>query len=179
MTFACRIGLVLALALGATQVARAQDSQVTMNAGAGGTLGYADRSVAELGGTLALKHASKTTTFRITPTIGYFVLRGVELSLLPDFTIIDVDGNTDVTLGVLLEPSLHFPFSERVFAFAALGFGLRYAKDPGVDFALRPKIGLDFVVGRSGIFKPALFLDFGTNNGLSQGGFEAGFTVML
>ena len=63
--------------------------------------------------------------------------------------------------------------------FAGIGLGLRYAEDPGVDFALRPKIGMDMLIGRSGILKPAVFIDVGANDGLTQGGFEAGFTVML
>jgi hypothetical protein len=79
----------------------------------------------------------------------------------------------------VLEPSYHLALSDRTFAFGGLGLGVRYADDPGVDVFLRPRLGMDFMVGRSGIFKPAVFLDIGANDGLTSGGFEAGFTVML
>jgi hypothetical protein len=184
MTSLSRIGLALALVLGAAQSVFAQaiadgNVQVAQNAGAGSDLAFADASVVELGGTFALTHASETTTFRISPSLGWFFVDNVELTLFPDLTIVDVDGNTDVTFGVLLEPSYHYELSDRLFVFAGLGVGLRYAEDPGVDFALRPKLGLDILVGRSGILKPAAFLDIGTNDGVSQGGVEASFTVML
>lgn len=78
----------------------------------------------------------------------------------------------------MVEPSYHLPFSDRLFAFAGLGIGLNYAEDPGVDLLFRPRLGLDVLVGRSGILKPAAFMDVGVNDGLSAGGFEAGFTVM-
>ena len=58
--------------------------------------------------------------------------------------------------GAMLEPSYHLPVSDRLFVFLGIGFGLRYAEDPGVDFALRPKLGVDILVGRSGILKPAV-----------------------
>src|SRR3954453_11612355 len=92
MTSAWRFGLPIALVLGASQVALAQTSEsaaqesaspdiaqvapssvsVATEAGAGSELGYANKSVVELGGTLAFTHASKTNTFRIAPFIGYF-----------------------------------------------------------------------------------------------------------
>ena len=159
--------------------------QVAMDAGTGSSLAYAEASVVELGGVMAFTHASETTTFRIAPSLGYFVVDNLELTLFPDLTLIhvdgedDEDGETDVTFGALLEPSYHLPLGKKIFVFAGIGLGLRYAEDPGVDFALRPRIGMDFLVGRSGILKPALFMDIGANDGLSQGGFEVGFTVML
>jgi hypothetical protein len=177
MTSWFRIGLPIALVLGASNIVSAQ-TQVAEGAGEGGDLAYADATVVELGGTLAFTHASDTTIFRIAPLIGYFVADQIELTLLPDLTIIHLD-ETDFSFGVLLEPSYHLPVSERAFVFVGAGVGIRYADDPGVDFAFRPKLGMDVLVGRSGILKPALFLDIGVNDGVNQGGFEASFTVML
>jgi hypothetical protein len=163
-------------------------AEVSLGAGEGSTVAYASATVVELGGSLALTHASETTTFRIAPSVGYFVVDNIELTLFPDLTILHVggdegggegDGATDVTFGAMLEPSYHMPFNDDLFGFLGVGFGLRYADDPGVDFALRPRLGMDIMVGRSGILKPAVFLDIGANDGLTQGGFEAGFTVML
>ncbi len=154
-------------------------ANVALDAGMGSPIAYARASVVELGGTLALTHESETTIFRIAPSVGYFVVDNIELTLFPELRIVNVDGQTDVTVGAMLEPSYHVPFSDRLYGFLGVGFGLRYAEDPGVDFALRPRLGMDIMVGRSGILKPAAFLDIGANDGLNAGGFEAGFTVML
>lgn len=155
------------------------DLEVAMDTGVGSPIAYASESVVELGGMFALTHASETTVFRIAPLVGYFVADNLELTLFPELYVINVEDETDVSVGLMLEPSYHVPFSDRFFAFAGIGIGFRWAEDPGFDFALRPKIGVDIMIGRSGILKPAAFLDIGTNDGLTQGGVEASFTVML
>ncbi len=161
--------------------------EVAKNTGVGSDLAYASRSVVEVGGVLAFRHQSKTTNFRLSPSVGYFFIDNLELTLFPELVItrIAADGDeagegaqTDWSVGVVLEPSYHMPFNDRLFAFAALGVGLNFAEDPGVDLLFRPRLGLDVLVGRSGILKPAAFMDVGVNDGLSAGGFEAGFTVM-
>lgn len=167
---------------------RAPDEvEVAMNAGVGSDLAYASQSVVEVGGVLALRHQSETTLFRVSPSIGYFFVDNLELTLFPELTITRIgadDGEagegaqTDWTVGVLLEPSYHLPFNDRLLGFVGLGVGLNFAEDPGVDLIFRPRLGLDVLVGRSGIFKPAVFMDVGLNDGLSAGGLEAGFTVM-
>lgn len=171
---------------GSSDVQAPDEVEVARNAGVGSDLAYASRSVVEMGGVLALRHQSETTVFRISPSIGYFFVDNVELTLFPEFIITRLGGDdtggegaqTDWSIGAVLEPSYHMPFSDRLFAFAGLGVGLNYAEDPGVDLLFRPRLGLDVLVGRSGIFKPAAFMDVGLNDGLSAGGFEAGFTVM-
>ena len=160
---------------------------VAKNAGVGSDLAYASKGVVEMGGVLALRHQSETTLFRLSPSIGYFFVNNLELTLFPELIITRIaadDGasgegaQTDWGIGAVLEPSYHLPFSDRLLAFAGLGIGLNYAEDPGVDLLFRPRLGLDVLVGRSGILKPAAFMDVGVNDGLSAGGFEAGFTVM-
>ena len=153
--------------------------EISTGVGVGSDIAYATSGVVELGGVLALTHQSETTTFRIAPSLGYFVADNLELTLFPELSILSVDGETDFRIGLMLEPSYHVPFSDRFFGFAGIGIGFGYAEDPGFDFVLRPKIGVDIMIGRSGILKPAAFLDIGTNDGLTAGGVEAGFTVML
>ncbi len=158
---------------------------VITGAGVGSDVSYASQGVVEVGGSLAFTHASETTTFRVAPSVGYFFIDNLELTLFPELVMIHVDGDgdedgtTDFVVGAALEPSYHLPLSDRIFGFAGIGLGVRYAEDPGVDVFLRPRLGIDVMVGRSGIFKPAFFADIGANDGLSSGGFEAGFTVML
>jgi len=154
-------------------------ARVVTGAGVGSDVAYASQGVTELGGSLAITHASETTTVRITPSVGYFIVDNLELTLFPELNIIHVEDETDVTIGGAIEPSYHLPLSDRIFGFAGIALGVRYAEDPGVDLFLRPRLGMDFMIGRSGILKPAVFLDIGANDGLEAGGFEAGFTVML
>jgi hypothetical protein len=162
-----------------TELGEQRQTPVVTGAGVGSDVAYASRGVVELGGSLAITHASDTTTIRIAPSVGYFFIDNLELTLFPDITIIDVDGESDVMFGGILEPSYHLPMTDRIFGFVGVGLGLTYADDPGVDVILRPRLGLDVMVGRSGILKPAAFLAVGANDGLTSGGFEVGFTVML
>jgi hypothetical protein len=164
-----------------------EEVEVARNAGVGSALAYASRSVVEVGGVLAFRHQSDTTLFRVSPSIGYFFIDNLQLTLFPELIITRIGADdaavgegaqTDFTVGAVLEPSYHVPFNDRLLGFAGLGVGLNYAEDPGIDFLFRPRLGLDVLVGRSGIFKPAAFMDVGANDGLSAGGLEAGFTVM-
>lgn len=153
---------------------------IARGAGAGSPLSYARRGVVELGGTLAFTHESETTTFRISQSIGYFFIDGLELTLFPELQITNVDDEADVQIAAALEPSYHLALgrSGLFYGFAGIGIGLSYADEPGADLFLRPRVGLDIMIGRSGILKPAAFLDVGVSDGATAGGFEAGFTVM-
>ena len=164
-----------------------EEVEVAKNAGVGSDLAYASRGVVEMGGVLALRHQSETTQFRLAPSIGYFFVDNLELTLFPDLTITRISADagdagegaqTDWSVGVVLEPSYHLPFNDRLLAFVGLGVGLNFAEDPKVDLLFRPRLGLDVLVGRSGILKPAAFMDVGLADGLSAGGIEAGYTVM-
>lgn len=161
--------------------------EVAKNAGVGSDLAYASRSVVEMGGVLALRHQSETTQFRVAPSIGYFFADNLQLTLFPDLTITRIgadDGDagegaqTDWSVGAVLEPSYHMPFNDRLLAFVGLGVGLNFAEDPTVDLLFRPRLGLDVLAGRSGILKPAAFMDVGLADGLAAGGLEAGYTIM-
>lgn len=158
---------------------------VAIDAGVGSPLGYAKGSIVELGGSVSLLHASDTTTLTFLPTVGYFFVDGFQLTFGPELRIIHIDDDelpeaqSDFTIGGALEPSYHLAIGESYYVFGAAGVGVRYSEEPGFDLFFRPRVGLDILIGRSGIFKPALFMDIGVNDGVAGGGFEAGFTVML
>ena len=119
-----------------------EEVEVAKNAGVGSDLAYASQSVVEVGGVLALRHQSETTLFRVSPSIGYFFIDNVELTLFPELIITRIAADdsaggegaqTDFSVGAVLEPSYHLPLNDRLFAFAGLGVGLNYAEDPGID----------------------------------------------
>ncbi len=130
------------------------DVEVAKNAGVGSDLAYASRSVVEVGGVLAFTHQSKTTEFRLSPSVGYFFIDNLELTLFPELVITRIarDGDeagegaqTDWSIGAVLEPSYHMPFNDRLFAFAGLGVGLNYAEDePTLLAELAAHAGADF-----------------------------------
>lgn len=154
--------------------------QVTRGAGTGTERPYATATVVELGGSLALNHTSNSTDFRISPFLGYFIADRFQLTLFLQLQVLKVN-DTAVRFATILEPSYHLPIDDdnRFFAFGGLGLGLVYLNGgPGVDFSIRPRVGLDVMIGRSGIFKPAAFLDLGVTEGVVAGGLEAGFSVM-
>ncbi len=167
--------------------------EVAHDAGVGSPLAYARQSVVEVGGTIGLLNFSRTTNFRFAPSIGYFIVDGLELTLFADMNILHTggsscdagevgcipeDGNTDVRFALILEPSYHIPLSDAFYLFGGVGLGVQFARDPKADFIVRPKLGADLLVGRSAIFKPALFIDVGVNDGYAGFGLEGSFTAM-
>jgi len=162
-------------------------------AGVGGTTGYARAGVLELGGSLSVNIAGGLRQFTIAPSIGWFFTDNIEIS-----AILNVNYASTITSGVrtsgssfsiLAEPSYHLPLSRTLFAFLGVGMGVAYADGPGAGFALAPRLGMNLMVGRSGVFTPALQFLYSTSDVIqtSQGtliagntsfGFNAGYTVM-
>lgn len=165
------------------------DAGVTSQAGIGGTQAYGRTGVLELGGSFGLNAADDYRAINITPTIGWFFIDNVELSALLSINNIDTGGKTSTLFSALLEPSLHLPLSDALFVFGGLGFGVQYADDPGTGFAVAPRLGLNMMVGRSGVFTPAFNFNYSTTDAVqtNQGtilavafsyGLNAGYTVM-
>ncbi len=182
---------------------------VTEQAGVGGTQAYGRAGVLELGGSFDLTSATNYLSVGFNPTIGWFFMDNVEVSAIigvnynkttvvtpsiaPNLPATETDvSSTGVRL--LLEPSFHIPFSQHIFAFAGLGFGLASqssdpGEDPGTGFAIAPRLGMNIMVGRSGIFTPAIQGVFQSTKAVqtpqgaviavdSSTGIGAGYTVM-
>jgi hypothetical protein len=158
---------------------------VIRGAGMGSEIAYGDQGVVELGGQFALDIRDELFSIAIAPTLGYFLVDRFELTLIPIVRILrtedGVSGNSEtfVQVAALLEPSYHLPITDDLFVFGGLGIGFTYEEGPGFAFLLRPVLGLDVMVGRSGILKPAGFIDVGFGDGAIGGGFQAGYTVMF
>lgn len=175
---------------------------IVENAGASGLTAYARAGVLELGGFVNFTVAKDYSSFGFYPTIGWFFVNNVELTAIIGATHVsqtlheegrDVDASSTQLL-LLGEPSFHVPFSSSLYGFLGVGFGLAHqARSPGagagVGFALAPRLGLNVMVGRSGVFTPAIQGIYQTTEAVStpQGGaiavrstfgFQAGYTVM-
>jgi len=158
-------------------------------AGVGGTTSYARAGVLELGGSLSFQKASDYTSLTIAPTIGWFFMDNVELSVLLGISHLSSAGNDTTFLSLLAEPSFHIPFTNTLFGFFGLGLGLSWAKEVGAGFAIAPRLGVNVMVGRSGVLTPAIYAQYSTHDAIQTNagtliavsfgyGLNIGYTVM-
>ena len=166
---------------------------VVQQAGVGGTTGYGRAGVLEVGGSAGLTFAGDLLALRISPSIGWFFMNNIELSAIVGLNYARTQSNGNTThatsLNILVEPSVHIPVSRTFFIFGGLGLGLAYADGPGAGFALAPRLGVNVMVGRSGVFTPAATFIYSTSGAVEtpQGtlltastslGINLGYTVM-
>lgn len=171
------------------------ETGVTRQAGVGGTQAYGRAGVLELGGSGGFSAASNFTRFELSPSIGLFVVDNVELSLLTGlsyFHVGAVDNNPAASateVKALIEPSFHLPFSQTAFGFLGLGAGVSYVTGQDAGFALQPRLGANFLVGRSGVLTPSLTVAYSTVDAIrtpngtilavsTSYGMNIGYTVM-
>jgi len=177
---------------------------VTEQAGIGGTQAYGRAGVLELGGFANFTFAQDFTSIGFAPTIGYFFVDNLQLSAIIGINHVsqttadpasgeEIDGSATQML-LLAEPSLHIPFSQVVYGFLGLGLGLASesqspGEGAGAGFAIAPRLGVNVMVGRSGIFTPAIQGVYQTTEAIrtpqgavvavkSTFGLQAGYTVM-
>lgn len=137
---------------------------VVEQAGVGGPVGYGRPGVLELGGAFGLTIASGIRDMNLSPSIGWFVADNLELSLIGSIANVKA-GDSDATVwSALVEPSYHLPFNRTIFGFLGMGLGAAYEQKLGTGLAVAPRIGANFLVGRSGILSPALSYEYITHN---------------
>jgi len=166
---------------------------LTRQAGVGGTQAYARAGVMELGGSAGFSAASNYSRFELSPSIGIFAIDNLEFSLLTSFSHFRVGAGEDrvsaTEIKALFEPSLHIPFSQVAFGFVGMGAGFNYISERDAGFALQPRLGLNFLIGRSGVLTPAVTAAYSTVEALrteagtvlavqSSYGMNIGYTVM-
>lgn len=176
---------------------------LTEQAGIGGDQAYGRAGVLELGGFANLTLATDYSAIGFSPTIGYFFMDNFQLSAIVNITHISLttqnaagndEDQSSTQLMLLAEPSIHLPFTRSLYGFLGVGFGLAsQSVDPGdsagAGFAIAPRLGINVMVGRSGIFTPALQGVYQTTEAIqtpqgavvavkSSFGLQAGYTVM-
>lgn len=167
-------------------------------AGIGGVVSYGRAGVLELGGSASLAAASGYFRFSIAPSIGWFIIDNIQLSAMIGLShvsidTVDAEGAADTATQTLfsfiLEPSVHIPFTDSLFGFLGVGMGVSYADESGAGFALQPRLGVNVLVGRSGILSPALYVQYTTTSAIQTDagtllqvsfgyGLNLGYTVM-
>jgi len=166
-------------------------------AGIGGVTSYARAGVLELGGNASLAAADGYLRLSIAPSIGWFIIDNIQLSAMLGLSYTTIDTTTDgvktsadqTLFSFLLEPSVHIPFTKSLFGFLGVGMGVSYADGSGAGFALQPRLGLNVLVGRSGILSPAIYVQYTTTSAIQTDagtllqvnfgyGLNLGYTVM-
>jgi hypothetical protein len=133
-------------------------------AGIGGVVGYGRPGVLELGGSAGLMIAPNFRSVNVSPSIGWFIAENVELSAILGVSNIKAGDEQATVFSALIEPSYHLPFNRTMFGFMGLGIGGAYVSELGGGFALAPRIGANFLVGRSGILTPSLSYEYTTHS---------------
>lgn len=114
--------------------------------------GYAKAGVWELGGGLSLVTGPRQKQAGLAPSVGYFVMDYVEISLLPQLDYAKISGAPGRTRLVgLVEPSWHVQLSGPLFFFFGAGIGVAHEKNTGTGLALAPRIGVNVLVGGNGV----------------------------
>lgn len=117
---------------------------------------YAQQSVLELGGAVSLTKANAFTQIGIAPTLGWFFIDYVQLSIIPSLDYVKTaSAPSKSRYSAILEPSFHVHVGGPVFAFFGAGGGFAYERDSGAGLAIAPRIGLSFLIGGSGVLKVA------------------------
>ena len=137
---------------------------VVEQAGVGGVVGYGRAGVLELGGSAGLMIAPDFRNVNISPSIGWFVANNLELSAIVGVSNIKAGEESSTLWSALVEPSYHLPFNRTTFGFMGMGIGAAYVSQLGAGLAVAPRIGANFLVGRSGVLTPALSYEYTTHN---------------
>lgn len=144
--------------------------EVVEQAGVGGTVGYGRAGVLELGGSAGLTMAQDIHMLNIAPQIGWFLVDNFELSGIVDVAHLKAgEGNSATIWSALVEPSFHLPINRSMFGFVGMGVGASYVSELGTGMAVAPRIGMDFLVGRSGILRPSLSYQYTTHDAMAEG----------
>lgn len=142
---------------------------IIRQAGVGGLVGYGRAGVLELGGSAGLLVAKNLTSIQFGPSLGWFIADNFEISALGNINYASTSGNSVTTLGLLVEPSYHLPFNRTVFGFLGVGLGVAYVQDAGAGFAMAPRLGMNLLVGRSGILTPSVSFQYTTQDVMASG----------
>ena len=144
------------------------DGGIVRQAGVGGVVGYGRAGVLELGGSAGLQIASDFRSMNFSPTIGWFIADNLELSAILTVGNIKTDNESATLWSALLEPSYHLPFNRSMFGFVGLGIGAAYVTELGTGLAVAPRLGMNFMVGRSGVLTPSLSYQYTTHETMTD-----------
>lgn len=170
------------------------DAEMVEQAGTGSDNAFASAGVVEVGGHGSVELAPNLKLVSMRPQIGWFLADNFQLSAIAElaWSQVELEGGGDdnrTLFGLYAEPSYHLPFNNRTLGFIGVGVGPTYDSNE-FGFSIRPRLGLDVLLGRSGIFRPAFEVTYSTVDVVSRNntnlvgvsttyGLSLGFSTML
>jgi hypothetical protein len=152
-----------------------RSATIVSQAGIGGPVAYARSGVLELGGMLAWTAQTGQSTIMVAPTLGWFLTDNFELSAIVQYNRQVNGDNAQTFITGLIEPSFHLPIVDELFLFAGFGVGATGVTGQDVGFAIAPRLGMNILVGRSGILTPSVAWNASTNRSVTD---PAGNTLL-
>jgi len=137
---------------------------IVKQAGVGGETGYGRAGVLELGGAASFRAGEGFQQANISPSIGWFLADNFQISGLFDLGYVSTDAASKMVTSLLFEPSYHLPFNRSTFAFFGVGMGAAHVQDVGLGFATAPRVGMNLLVGRSGVLTPSVSWQYTTHD---------------
>ena len=138
---------------------RGASFDVVEQAGVGGPTSYGSAGVLEVGGSGALLKGEDFVSARFAPSIGWFFADGIQLSYINEVFGGKTGQQTRVSLTALVDLSVHVPLGGRLLLMGSAGAGVLYnGSDWG--FVVKPRVGLDVLIGRSSLIRPAFFVQW-------------------
>ena len=132
---------------------------VVEQAGVGGPTAFGSAGVLEVGGTGTLLASRGSVLARFAPSVGWFVYDGIQLTYSHEIWGGSRSGNDGdplvASMGVL-DASVHMRVTDRLLTFVGVGPGILY-NGRKLTLGGKARAGLDVLIGRSGLFRPALF----------------------
>jgi hypothetical protein len=148
----------------AAPTASLPDGGIVKQAGVGGVVGYGRAGVLELGGSAGIMLAEDFRNVNVSPSIGWFLFDNFELTGILSVSNIKTGDESATLWSALVEPSYHVPFNRSMFVFGGLGIGASYVSELGTGLAIAPRVGMNFMVGRSGVLTPSLSYQYTTHD---------------
>jgi len=156
---------------------------VVEQAGVGGPLAYGSATVLEVGGAGSFSIAGRHMYMRLAPFVAWFVLDGVSLHYMHEIYINKDGSRYRVATAPMLGAAVHFRVNDRLLVATGPEWGPLYNGDEWGVLG-RLKLGLDILVGRSGILHPGLYGSWSSDDSIDPGGnlvlgehFSAGFDI--
>jgi hypothetical protein len=131
--------------------------------GVGGPVAFGSAGVFEVGGSGALIASRDFIMTKLAPSVGLFIYDGVQLAYTHEIYGGTATHGVGITTFSVLDLGVHLRVNDRLLGFFAAGPGLSYNSETfGVGG--KGRLGLDVLVGRSGLFRPAAFFAATTNH---------------
>lgn len=130
--------------------------------GVGGPVAYGSAGVFEVGGSGALIASQDYVMAKFAPTVGLFIYDGIQLAYTHEIYGGTATEGTQVTTFAILDLTLHLRLNDRLLGFFGAGPGVFYNGNE-LGMGGKARAGLDVLIGRSGLFRPAAFFSLTSN----------------